>query len=72
MRKCSGAFRRGVPVELLQCGRIYKDAEIGYLVRHGVPGIAYLQCGRIYKDAEIRLFGGEEKKNFLPSMWPHL
>ena len=36
----------------LQCGRIYKDAEIedrGFLIELA----SSLQCGRIYKDAEI-------------------
>ena len=37
---------------VLQCGRIYKDAEI--LRRHTRKGgKSHLQCGRIYKDAEI-------------------
>ena len=36
----------------LQCGRIYKDAEIWK--QECDVGISYnLQCGRIYKDAEI-------------------
>ena len=36
----------------LQCGRIYKDAEIYKFGGEPVPA-KKLQCGRIYKDAEI-------------------
>ena len=36
----------------LQCGRIYKDAEI-CRARPRPRRFARLQCGRIYKDAEI-------------------
>ena len=36
----------------LQCGRIYKDAEIAKLLADA-ENIDMLQCGRIYKDAEI-------------------
>ena len=38
---------------LLQCGRIYKDAEIGASVGDEKWKATRLQCGRIYKDAEI-------------------
>ena len=37
----------------LQCGRIYKDAEISPLARGFIIAGLVLQCGRIYKDAEI-------------------
>ena len=37
----------------LQCGRIYKDAEIKEKPSGNDSGLS-LQCGRIYKDAEIR------------------
>ena len=37
----------------LQCGRIYKDAEICILVFVLKRTQIVLQCGRIYKDAEI-------------------
>ena len=36
----------------LQCGRIYKDAEINMLI-YLLVNFFLLQCGRIYKDAEI-------------------
>ena len=36
----------------LQCGRIYKDAEIHNRKCFARPKV-WLQCGRIYKDAEI-------------------
>ena len=46
-----------ITIFLLQCGRIYKDAEIS-----GAAGArrlsVVLQCGRIYKDAEIRVIDG--------------
>ena len=39
---------------ILQCGRIYKDAEIIAISRHIVKAVHdSLQCGRIYKDAEM-------------------
>ena len=38
---------------LLQCGRIYKDAEIRNGDEDEAPNPTQLQCGRIYKDAEI-------------------
>ena len=37
----------------LQCGRIYKDAEIRWEASRMWVGGIQLQCGRIYKDAEI-------------------
>ena len=37
----------------LQCGRIYKDAEIRRKVAEANDWNRLLQCGRIYKDAEI-------------------
>ena len=37
----------------LQCGRIYKDAEIGQYAVVELAEYTDLQCGRIYKDAEI-------------------
>ena len=40
-------------IDTLQCGRIYKDAEIRKASPHS-GGPHSLQCGRIYKDAEIR------------------
>ena len=55
----------------LQCGRIYKDAEI--CVFHSNPFVVqYLQCGRIYKDAEIKYLLMDELDRWQPSMWPHL
>ena len=42
---------------MLQCGRIYKDAEIRWPYLRGQDN-AGLQCGRIYKDAEIRKAAG--------------
>ena len=38
---------------MLQCGRIYKDAEIGDGRVCTSTKLDQLQCGRIYKDAEI-------------------
>ena len=46
---------------MLQCGRIYKDAEIQDGARL-VAKLAELQCGRIYKDAEIKLQADAEKR----------
>ena len=37
----------------LQCGRIYKDAEIYEDVPVTLAPAELLQCGRIYKDAEM-------------------
>ena len=37
----------------LQCGRIYKDAEIPRFASKPSQNARLLQCGRIYKDAEI-------------------
>ena len=45
----------------LQCGRIYKDAEITNADACQVPP-DMLQCGRIYKDAEI-------VRLLFPKMW---
>ena len=42
----------------LQCGRIYKDAEISPLARGFIIAGLVLQCGRIYKDAEITYRSG--------------
>ena len=53
MRKYEGYNHTDHTDHWLQCGRIYKDAEIKCLCRHG-EGETRLQCGRIYKDAEIR------------------
>ena len=39
----------------LQCGRIYKDAEIVYARDMLLSATSRLQCGRIYKDAEMGL-----------------
>ena len=53
MRKCAQGSALGCSRDPLQCGRIYKDAEI--LVRRAKTVLTpRLQCGRIYKDAEIR------------------
>ena len=38
----------------LQCGRIYKDAEINLEPEIETLEQTILQCGRIYKDAEMR------------------
>ena len=38
---------------VLQCGRIYKDAEIDVRGTGTHSDRANLQCGRIYKDAEM-------------------
>ena len=52
MRKSYSRRRKPCGLSPLQCGRIYKDAEIPWraLARSARNG---LQCGRIYKDAEI-------------------
>ena len=44
----------------LQCGRIYKDAEIDE-TNDSAEARVLLQCGRIYKDAEIRWAGRENE-----------
>ena len=52
MRKWGGGPPVGASGNKLQCGRIYKDAEIRRLLSK--TGYCFqLQCGRIYKDAEI-------------------
>ena len=47
-------YRPGIDNDkmLLQCGRIYKDAEISPDKR-ATREAKDLQCGRIYKDAEM-------------------
>ena len=56
MRKCQQARFQPRGSRRLQCGRIYKDAEIRRTHRFCVRR-PWLQCGRIYKDAEIRKKG---------------
>ena len=53
MRKFTELLKVLNRLESLQCGRIYKDAEIrdGEVITGG--HVIELQCGRIYKDAEI-------------------
>ena len=53
MRKSFEFFRAISPLEILQCGRIYKDAEIFLNLDEFADVHDILQCGRIYKDAEI-------------------
>ena len=57
---------------LLQCGRIYKDAEIGIECEVSGYGGMVLQCGRIYKDAEIKSKAAFSCQTITASMWPHL
>ena len=57
MRKSLVANGQARPSEELQCGRIYKDAEIWSLCRPCSARHRELQCGRIYKDAEICVSG---------------
>ena len=52
MRKSNKKFFEARTVYSLQCGRIYKDAEITLSI-HALARHVLLQCGRIYKDAEI-------------------
>ena len=52
MRKCASPRSSKYICDHLQCGRIYKDAEIR-LEQMDHNGQSILQCGRIYKDAEI-------------------
>ena len=53
MRKSAeDAHQRSAATVRLQCGRIYKDAEIFSAACFGLTE-QMLQCGRIYKDAEI-------------------
>ena len=53
MRKSEFWMPTPLDNEWLQCGRIYKDAEIRFCVRGRRILVIKLQCGRIYKDAEI-------------------
>ena len=71
MRKFADRPRFGLGALSLQCGRIYKDAEILKWEASGAVG-GLLQCGRIYKDAEIDKRRNVQSKRFLASMWPHL
>ena len=57
---------------LLQCGRIYKDAEIGIWTYGGQHDYHVLQCGRIYKDAEMKDASTGFRSAGIASMWPHL
>ena len=60
MRKFVVLELRGSKRYRLQCGRIYKDAEMRYVhVRETNHG-DFLQCGRIYKDAEINSVGDHD------------
>ena len=52
MRKLVHIQTCRAPHHGLQCGRIYKDAEIADLNVTEAKRIL-LQCGRIYKDAEM-------------------
>ena len=54
MRKLLAAHPQSAGMGFLQCGRIYKDAEILEGVIEAVWVAIPLQCGRIYKDAEIK------------------
>ena len=53
MRKYEKRWRKALEQVGLQCGRIYKDAEIHAKARLIALCGGQLQCGRIYKDAEI-------------------
>ena len=54
MRKSPLSGREHLPCRFpLQCGRIYKDAEIRCSNPCYRPRDSPLQCGRIYKDAEM-------------------
>ena len=63
MRKSKRKARNTISRTLLQCGRIYKDAEIWILWIARICWHIHLQCGRIYKDAEMSCkglaYGGE-------------
>ena len=59
MRKFDGRNRPRRGRCHLQCGRIYKDAEMSHAKISCAPWKS-LQCGRIYKDAEIGYTGGSE------------
>ena len=72
MRKFIPAANDELSASMLQCGRIYKDAEIPddgarFFREHGE-----LQCGRIYKDAEISECDLASCGAWVASMWPHL
>ena len=54
MRKSANKRLKRQGIDLLQCGRIYKDAEIMTESDADVRDLT-LQCGRIYKDAEITI-----------------
>ena len=62
MRKFGIKPSRDDPGQILQCGRIYKDAEIQTKRRLWRPA-PDLQCGRIYKDAEIDMIFSEARAN---------
>ena len=53
MRKCKSITHFRMHYMALQCGRIYKDAEMSLGNLHPCASFILLQCGRIYKDAEI-------------------
>ena len=55
MRKWLHPHPRSTRIVSLQCGRIYKDAEIRQKAQNTTCRIPTLQCGRIYKDAEMSL-----------------
>ena len=72
MRKCVAHPARELAHKPLQCGRIYKDAEIRLARWRDQATHAGLQCGRIYKDAEITGHRIRPVRPRPPSMWPHL
>ena len=72
MRKFIGARLNGPRNNALQCGRIYKDAEIKRRMAPLEGRLIKLQCGRIYKDAEIGNKRLATVAGYIASMWPHL
>ena len=67
MRKFYQRTIGSLQTKRLQCGRIYKDAEIWSVAAYNAGGTNLLQCGRIYKDAEIAPLlraGAESKARF--------
>ena len=73
MRKCLCTVVDALDAFDLQCGRIYKDAEMKLANAAASKAVVFLQCGRIYKDAEICIPQGPHQGCcYFPSMWPHL
>ena len=73
MRKFDYYLLNGSPLEALQCGRIYKDAEIGVYDYAGDRCV--LRRFNVAASIKMRKFCFRDDDNLImhvASMWPHL